>query len=268
MAQRMWYDVPEIAEIMRKHQLWLKNHRKFRGYRADFRGVNLADVEFGPLLDLRYADFSGTDCSKTTFYNVNLEYANFSGANIIGTRFYACIFSCKGIRNPMPFHVNGLRCEVEYGLVALNRYCVYRTASAPMHINGEFVGYKILSEDADKNYFDLSLDLGNRARIAKLRIPADAKRVIFKDSKCRCDRAIVIDIKDRYGNAVDVGYSPVSLQTLSYQPGEEVIADGFDENPTVECGHGIHFFLTEAEAWKYIGLSLPSAVTPPDNEKE
>ena len=37
-----------------------------------------------------------------------------------------------------------------------------------------------------------------------------------------------------------------------YSPKHMVYADSFDDNPFEVCSNGIHFFLTEEEAWEYI----------------
>jgi len=36
-----------------------------------------------------------------------------------------------------------------------------------------------------------------------------------------------------------------------YKVGETVKPDSFDDNPFVECTHGIHFFITRQEAEDY-----------------
>ena len=36
-----------------------------------------------------------------------------------------------------------------------------------------------------------------------------------------------------------------------YRVNETVVADSYDDNPLIECTHGIHFFLTREEAEAY-----------------
>jgi len=77
----------------------------------------------------------------------------------------------------------------------------------------------------------------------KLCIPDTAKRTgSLVGRKCRAEYANVLwtstggTITGRYNNEV------------KYTPGERVTPDSYDDDPRVECTHGIHFFLTREEA--------------------
>lgn len=91
---------------------------------------------------------------------------------------------------------------------------------------GAFIGFK---------------KLGN-GTIATLEIPADAKRTSsLVGRKCRAEFVRVID-----------GYGTSSYCTsVRYEPGAIVRADEWDDDPRVECTHGIHFFITRQEAVEY-----------------
>ena len=131
---------------------------------------------------------------------------------------------------------------------------------------GEFIGYK---KCRDKSGSDV---------IVTLKIPAHAKRSSSLSKKCRCSKAIVVDIrmimydKSPIGNPliktnpridkttshnIDKAYSgrsgyPFNLgDQLVYRLGETVKPDSFDPNRFNECSHGIHFFMTEQEALDY-----------------
>ena len=91
---------------------------------------------------------------------------------------------------------------------------------------GAFVGYKKLANGV----------------IAKLVIPHDAKRLnAFGSRKCRAEKVFVLE---------GAGASKHDNQ-CSYAPETWVIPDSFDEDRSVECGHGIHFFITKEEAIAY-----------------
>lgn len=78
--------------------------------------------------------------------------------------------------------------------------------------------------------------------IAKILIPEDAERVGgYTGRKCRASKAIVLEGE---------GASQFSSSFI-YKPGIEVIPDLWDNDPRVECSHGIHFFLTRKEAEEY-----------------
>ncbi len=81
--------------------------------------------------------------------------------------------------------------------------------------------------------------------VIKILIPAKAERVsTLLGRKCRASHVKVIS-----GEGVG-GVSP-TRGGIIYHRGETIHADKFDDDIRVECTHGIHFFLTkaEAEAW-------------------
>ena len=83
--------------------------------------------------------------------------------------------------------------------------------------------------------------------IVKLRIPAEAKRSNATGRKCRAEYAQVLEI---FG--AEEAYSMYNRH-FTYETGRIVRPDTpFDEDWTVECGSGIHFFITRQEAVDYI----------------
>ena len=91
-------------------------------------------------------------------------------------------------------------------------------------------------------------------KIAKLFIPEHAKRSSATTRKCRCSEAFVIEITDKKGEKVDVGYSQYAGQNgerAVYTTGQTVYPDAFDEDRWNECSNGIHFFMTRKEAEEY-----------------
>jgi uncharacterized protein DUF5758/pentapeptide repeat protein len=81
--------------------------------------------------------------------------------------------------------------------------------------------------------------------LVKLRIPAEARRSNATGRKCRAEYADILDI---IGASEACGiYDP---QTI-YRIGERITPDSYDDDWTVECGHGIHFFITRSEAENY-----------------
>ena len=100
---------------------------------------------------------------------------------------------------------------------------------------GGFVGWKKCRND----------------RIVKLFIPEDAKRSSAFGRKCRCDKALVLDVQDLEGNSLDeTAYSWFS-QFFNYTKGQEVSVADFNEDRKQECSSGIHFFITRQEAVNY-----------------
>ena len=88
--------------------------------------------------------------------------------------------------------------------------------------------------------------------LIKLQIPEDALRCSATRTKCRCDKALVLEITDLQSNQPveqidNHSYSPF----VTYKVGEMVYPDSFDENRWNECSHGIHFFINKQEAIDY-----------------
>jgi hypothetical protein len=91
--------------------------------------------------------------------------------------------------------------------------------------DGELIGWKKLSNGT----------------IAKLKIPADAPRVNSTGRKCR---AAWVEVLQGQGKS---SHDNVT----EYAPGLVVRPDSYDPDFRVECSHGIHFFITRAEAEAY-----------------
>ena len=99
-----------------------------------------------------------------------------------------------------------------------------RTSIVPEE--GAFVGYKKLANGV----------------VAKLVIPHDAKRLnAYGSRKCRAEKVFVLEGE---------GYDKHTGKT-KYTPDTWVIPDSFNEDRREECSHGIHFFITRAEAKNY-----------------
>lgn len=117
-----------------------------------------------------------------------------------------------------------------------------------------FTGYKVVyCIDPETN------DIGHM--IAKLDIPSYTKRISTYSTKCRSEEAIVLDFINLTFHLSDdefeakkhqlVGESPLSIWKCDYVIGNLVTANGFDEDETITCGHGIHFFTTLEDAKDY-----------------
>ena len=78
--------------------------------------------------------------------------------------------------------------------------------------------------------------------IVKLQITEDALRSSATSRKCRCSKAIVLDVI-----GAEVGVSSHDIEFV-YRKGETVEVKDFDTDRWRECSTGIHFFLTETEA--------------------
>ena len=108
--------------------------------------------------------------------------------------------------------------------------------------DGSFIGWKkisIYSENYSGKY------------LVKLKIPDDARRCSANTTKCRCDKAEVLEITNIETNEkVDVITNTNEVRCV-YKVGKLVYPDSFDEDRWNECSHGIHFFINKQEAIDY-----------------
>ena len=95
---------------------------------------------------------------------------------------------------------------------------------------GSFIGWKKCSGE----------------KIVKLQITENAKRSHGAERKARCSEALVLEV---FG--ADVVKSGGGYGVVEYRQGEIVHSDSWDEDRWNVCSHGIHFFLTRAEAEAY-----------------
>lgn len=108
--------------------------------------------------------------------------------------------------------------------------------------DGSFVGWKKISRYSE-NY--------SGKYLVKLSIPDDARRCSANTTKCRCDKAEVLEITNIETNEkVDVITNTNEVRCV-YKVGEIVYPDSFDEDRWNECSHGIHFFINKQEAIDY-----------------
>ena len=93
----------------------------------------------------------------------------------------------------------------------------------------------------------------NNEYLVKLQVPEDARRSSATARKCRCDKAMVLDITSLDGNEHydEVVNNNYNYKETIYKVGEMVYPDSFDENRWNECSHGIHFFINKQDAINY-----------------
>ena len=89
-------------------------------------------------------------------------------------------------------------------------------------------------------------------KIVKLLIPEDARRSSATGRKCRCDKALVVEIQNKDGTKADVDHVSSDYDDgFVYTVGETVCEPDFYEDRFEECAEGIHFFINRKEAIEY-----------------
>lgn len=94
--------------------------------------------------------------------------------------------------------------------------------------------------------------------LVKLHIPDGAKRTSgFGSRKCRCERALVLDILYIDGTpAKETTVFSHYDKTFSYTKGKWVHSDYYDNDRRFVCSSGIHFFMERQEAINYYESEL------------
>ena len=158
------------------------------------------------------ADLSGANLRDADLSGANLSGADLSAANLRGADL-----SGADLRDANLSDAKGI------------------TMACPS--DGAFIGWKKAITDSG-------------IAIVKLQITEDAKRSSATGRKCRCDKAQVLAIFNKYGKEIETAHSDRDSGFV-YKTGEIVVPDSFDENRWEECSHGIHFFITRTEAEEY-----------------
>lgn len=165
-------------------------------------------------IDLSYANLRGVNFYKKW----DLNNINFSNADFKNARVYRADFSGAILNNVKNLNTN---CPKE----------------------GEFIGYKKCFVGNLQN---------TRKVIVKLKILSDSRRSSSTTKKCRCDKALVLEIQNLNGSRSKYKTAKsVYDYEFEYKIGEIVEVENFDDRFWIECAPGIHFFMNRDEALKY-----------------
>ena len=234
---------------------------------ADLRGADLSEAKLN-CTDLRGADLSQSDLVQANLRLTFLSEANFSeaylmgaclrnadlnGANLRGAKLRGADLSGANLRGANLIDVD-LR-----GAILMDANLSEAKLPDPEIMNsicplvcpeeGAFIGWKkadvmLSGEDG----FPIIIPV-----IVELQIIAHALRSSATSRKCRCDRALVLDIQSLGGESLPTGtvayshYDP----TFTYEAGQKLYIANFDDDRWKECSAGIHFFITRQEAVDY-----------------
>jgi hypothetical protein len=203
---------------------------------ADLSGANLRGA------DLSSADLRGADLSGAILISADLRYANLRGADLSGAILsgadlrrailISADLSCADLRGA---DLSGaILSGAELKNVKANENTV---GFFPLCPDGEFIAWKKLAEQ----------------KIAKLKIPAHAKRSSATTLKCRSSEAFVLKILKKENDIwldVQEGFSKHD-NSFVYKVGGTVKVDDYDEDRWNECSRGIHFFISREMAEQY-----------------
>jgi Family of unknown function (DUF5758)/Pentapeptide repeats (8 copies) len=196
-------------------------------YGADLSGANLSGANLSGA-DLSRANLSGADLSRANLsgadlYGANLSGANLSGANLSGANLSGADLSRANLSGADLSRANLSGADL-YGA----KEGALAEAQTSILPEGNIVGWKQCKNGV----------------IVKLLIGQKVRRSNATGRKCRAESAKVL----RVFGATE-GISIHDGKTV-YRKGETVTCDNWNKNRFVECGGGIHFYLTRIEAEK------------------
>jgi len=186
---------------------------------ANLISANLCDANLSGA-DLRGANLSGANLSGAYLSGANLSGANLISANLCGANLISV--------NLCDANLSG----ADLSGADLSGAIAYQVPPSC----GAFIGWKKVMNDL----------------IVKLKILEDSKRSSAFGRKCRCDKALVLDIQKINGESANTSIAVSKYRKdFKYEIGEVVQVEDFDNNRFNECTSGIHFFITRDEAVDY-----------------
>ena len=171
--------------------------------------------------NLRDANLCGANLRDANLRGANLRDANLCGANLCGANLRDANLRGANLRGANLCGAN---------LCGANLRDVKNLVFQIIPAEGAFIGWKKLKDGV----------------IAKLEIPADAKRNSTPIG--RKNRAEFVRVLELFG--AEEALSQHDGETV-YRVGEIVRPDSYNDDIRLECTHGIHFFITRAEAEAY-----------------
>lgn len=210
----------EFDEILTNHQHYLnKDCDSWENMCAKFENVSLEKVILKEV-NLIEAHIYETNfrLSRLVYANLdaaNIEYCNFKLANLNDVSLYSTKFELPNLHRTSLINAKGPLLEYRKGKI----------------LTEPITGYKICRNDI----------------IVTLKIPAGAIVFSINGDKCRTNKCKVI--------AIEGANEAISKHenNFTYKVGDEIVIDDFNLEYNVECGEGIHFFMTKEEAINYSG---------------
>ena len=166
--------------------------------------------------NMRDANLYGANLCGADLYGANMRGANLYGADLCGANLCGANL-CGADLCGANLYGADLR-DAEGAELA-----IARTRILP---EGHLIGWK-----------------KTREGVVKLSIPADSARSHAFGRKCRCNFADVVELP----KGVETAHS-LHDYGFTYRAGVRVTCDLWDANWKVECGGGIHFYITREEA--------------------
>lgn len=252
-----------LSKILSDHYKWIDSNYQ-TGERANLEGADLSNVDLARTYlaeanlkganltcayleqaNLREAFLNDADLTLADLSYTNLSHAILTNSTMVTTDLCgACLFG-SDLRGADMTRAILYDAHLEDAIIDPSTKILVPQACPD---EGSFIGWKAVwhIQGTETDFV-----------IVKLLIPEDALRTSATGRKCRCSKAVVLDIQDADG----VSLADKNITAFSnYDPGFEYSIGSvvtpkkpFDENRWNECASGIHFFITRDEAIDYLG---------------
>ena len=186
----------------------------------------------------RHLHWLREDCNGWKYMRANLAFANLEFANLKGANLVCANLKGTKLKSANLEGVNFRGANLE---LANLKDAILKDAKNLPFIpiacpdTGSFIGWKKV-----------------KGKIVKLKIPTDAKRCSATSSKCRCNKAKVLEIQEIDGSISDKTKISSDYDiTFIYEVGKTVSVEDFCEDRFKECSEGIHFFINRQSAVEY-----------------
>ncbi len=223
-------------------------------FELPFEGIKFTSVKF-IYVDNRLFNLTNCTLRYCSFNYCNMKIKSFIGCTFVGTDFNLCdisssfiskcsmsdvIFKCSDLSFTVFNDVDGkythfYSCDMDR-CSAINSNIIF-----PRHVpsEGSFIAWK-------------KAKAVDEAVIIKLRIPEDAKRFCV-NNKCRANKVEVLGFETLDGEKLpdDTIVHSFWDSLFKYHTGLIEVCN-FNDDPQVECGRGIHFFLSRDDAVNYV----------------
>ena len=206
-------DIIALENILSNHRHWLNEDCEgWEDMRANLSDADLscADLRDADLsyVNLSYANLSYANLSRSNLSCDDLSYANLSRSNLSGANL-----SYADLRDA---NLSGANLDEQERI------------RKGIKLSSPIIGWKKCKNNV----------------IVKLEIPRGAIVFSINNSKCRTDKAKVLEVI-----GADRAYS--NCKYFTYYVGDVIEVFDFNCQYNVECGEGIHFFRTREEAENY-----------------
>ena len=195
-------------------------------------GVSLAKANLAGTC-LAVADLTGADLTGADLTGADISWADLADAILIGAKLEDADLKGAFLEGADLNEADITGANINWANLNGAKNIPFIPLACPSE--GAFIGWK----KVEWKY------------LVKIQIPEDARRCSATTRKCRCDKAMVLDITSLDGNEHYDEVTNTNYNKTIYKVGEMVYPDSFDENRWNECSHGIHFFINKEEAINY-----------------